>query len=85
MGYPDVPFGHRPARTGSVSSPTGVGLPMGVSMPAVPALRGRAAEGMLQAMVDPDDDTLERFVVWHYGCDTVRHERRNAVAIAFDG
>ncbi len=37
------------------------------------------------ALVDPDDDTLDRFVVWHYRYDAVRHERRNVVAIAFDG
>lgn len=37
------------------------------------------------ALVDSDDDTLDRFVVWHYGYDAVRHERRNVVVTAFDG
>ena len=37
------------------------------------------------ALVDSDDDTLDRFVVWHDGYDAVRHERRNVVAIVFHG
>ncbi|HET7386300.1 MAG TPA: hypothetical protein VFJ19_06495 [Nocardioidaceae bacterium] len=34
--------------------------------------------------VDPDDDTLERFVVRHYRYDASRHERRHVVVAAFD-
>lgn len=35
--------------------------------------------------VDANDDTLDRFVVWHYRFDAERHERRNVVVAAFDG
>jgi hypothetical protein len=36
------------------------------------------------AMVDPDDDTLTRFVAQHYRYDPERHERRNVCLAAFD-
>ena len=36
------------------------------------------------ATVDPDDDTIKRFIVQHYRHDPVRHERRNVVVAAFD-
>jgi hypothetical protein len=36
------------------------------------------------AVVDPDDDTLQRYVVLHYRYDEVRHERRDVVVAAFD-
>jgi hypothetical protein len=36
------------------------------------------------AVVDPDDDSIDRYVVWHYRYDAVRNERRNVVAAAFD-
>jgi hypothetical protein len=35
------------------------------------------------APVDPYDDTVERFVVFHYRFDPERHERRNVVVAAF--
>jgi hypothetical protein len=34
--------------------------------------------------VDPDDDTIRRYVVWHYRYDPARHERRQVVVSAFD-
>jgi hypothetical protein len=36
------------------------------------------------ARVDPDDDTLRRYVVRHYRYDPERHERRHVVVAAFD-
>jgi hypothetical protein len=36
------------------------------------------------AQVDPDDDDIVRFVVWHYRFDAERRERRNVVVAAFD-
>ena len=36
------------------------------------------------AAVDPDDDTVQRYVVWHYRYDPDRHERRQVVVGAFD-
>lgn len=36
------------------------------------------------AQVDPDDDSLDRYIVWHYAYDPARHERRNQVVAAFD-
>jgi hypothetical protein len=41
---------------------------------------------MLQpvARVDPDDDSICRWVVWHYRYDPDRRERRNVVVAAFD-
>ena len=36
------------------------------------------------AALDPDDDTVERYVVRHYRCDPDRHERRDVVVAAFD-
>lgn len=36
------------------------------------------------AEVDPDDDTIRRFVVMHYRYDPDRHERRNVIVAAFD-
>lgn len=34
--------------------------------------------------VDPDDDTILRFVLRHYRFDSERHERRHVVVAAFD-
>lgn len=36
------------------------------------------------AHVDPDDDAVGRFIVWHYKFDLDRHERWNVVVDAFD-
>ncbi len=36
------------------------------------------------ASVDPDDDSIERFVVRRYAYDASRHERRHQVVAAFD-
>ena len=36
------------------------------------------------ATVDPDDDSIERWVVHHYRYDPARRERRNVVIGAFD-
>src|SRR5437016_3404916 len=34
--------------------------------------------------VDPEDDTIERYVVFHYRYDSNRRERRNMIEAAFD-
>jgi hypothetical protein len=34
--------------------------------------------------VDPEDDTLTRFVIWHFRYDPDRHERRNVLVTAYD-
>jgi hypothetical protein len=34
--------------------------------------------------VDPDDDTIRRYVVRHYRYDPDRHERRHVIVAAFD-
>jgi hypothetical protein len=36
------------------------------------------------AEVDPDDDSIRRFIVRHYRYDPDRHERRHVVVAAFD-
>jgi hypothetical protein len=36
------------------------------------------------AVVNPDDDTVRRYVVLHYRYDPDRHERRHLVVAAFD-
>jgi len=36
------------------------------------------------ARVDPDDDSLRRYIVRHYRYDPERHERRHVVVAAFD-
>jgi hypothetical protein len=36
------------------------------------------------ATVDPDDDSIRRFVALHYRYDPARHERRDVVVAAFD-
>lgn len=36
------------------------------------------------ARVDPEDDTIERFIVRHYRYDPDRRERRHVVVAAFD-
>lgn len=36
------------------------------------------------AQVDPEDDSIRRFVVQHYRYDPERHERRHVVVAAFD-
>ncbi len=35
--------------------------------------------------MDPDDDSIERFIVCHYRYDPQRRERRHVVVAAFDG
>jgi hypothetical protein len=34
--------------------------------------------------VDPDNDAIRRYVVYHYRYDSKRHERRNVAVAAFD-
>ena len=34
--------------------------------------------------VDPDDDSLMRYVIWHYHFDVARRERRNVTVAAYD-
>lgn len=34
--------------------------------------------------VDPDDDQIDRWIVWHYRFDAVRRERRNVTVAAYD-
>jgi hypothetical protein len=67
----------RPERQG-ILRPTGVGADL--------PLRSRRALGqtLLVAEVDPDDDTINRFIVWWYRFDPARHERRNTTVAAFD-
>lgn len=36
------------------------------------------------AQVDPEDDTINRFIVRHYRYDPQRHERRHVVVAAFN-
>jgi hypothetical protein len=36
------------------------------------------------AAVDPDDDSIQRWVVWHFRYDPERKQRRNVVVAAFD-
>jgi hypothetical protein len=36
------------------------------------------------AQVDPEDDTIRRFIVRHYAFDPERHERRHITVAAFD-
>ncbi len=36
------------------------------------------------AEVDVEDDSIRRYVLWHYRYDPQRHERRNVVVAAFD-
>jgi hypothetical protein len=36
------------------------------------------------ATVDPDDDSIARWVVWHFRYDPDRGQRRNVVVAAFD-
>jgi len=36
------------------------------------------------AVVDPGDDSLNRYVLYHYRSDPDRNERRNVVVIAYD-
>ncbi len=38
----------------------------------------------LVARVDPENDTIRRFIVLHYRYDPARRERRNLVLAAFD-
>jgi hypothetical protein len=35
-------------------------------------------------VVDPNDDSRERFVIWHYRYDPTRREHRNVTVAAFD-
>src|SRR4051794_2594395 len=34
--------------------------------------------------VDPEDDTVTRFVIWHFRYDPDRRERRNVLVTAYD-
>jgi hypothetical protein len=34
--------------------------------------------------VEPDDDDVQRYIVYHYRYDDERHERRNVVVAAYD-
>ncbi len=36
------------------------------------------------ALVDPEDDSATRYVVWHYRYDPDRRERRNVTIAAYD-
>src|SRR5215472_2304443 len=45
---------------------------------------GAGARLAVVARVDPDDDSLRRYIVYHYRYDPERHERRNVVVAAFD-
>jgi hypothetical protein len=36
------------------------------------------------AEVDPDDDSVDRYIVRHYAYDPARHERRHQTIVAFD-
>ena len=36
------------------------------------------------ALVDPEDDSITRFVVMHYRYDADRHERRHVIVAAYD-
>ena len=36
------------------------------------------------AQVNPDDDDIERFIVYRYTYDPARHERRHVIVVAFD-
>jgi len=38
----------------------------------------------LVAEVNPDDDSIDRWVLWHYRYDLDRRQRRNVVIAAFD-
>jgi len=38
----------------------------------------------MMARVDPDDDSVRRYVLWHYRFDDRRNERRNVASAAFD-
>jgi hypothetical protein len=42
------------------------------------------AYGWFVARVDPEDDSIERFIVRHYRYDPQRRERRHVVVAAFD-
>jgi hypothetical protein len=39
---------------------------------------------LAMAFVDPDDDDIERWVVWHFRYDPAHGQRRNVVVAAFD-
>lgn len=39
---------------------------------------------MIVAEVDPEDDSIGRYVVRHYAYDPARHERRHQTTVAFD-
>jgi hypothetical protein len=43
-----------------------------------------AAYGWFMAQVDPEDDSIQRFIVRHYRYDPERRERRHVVIAAFD-
>lgn len=38
----------------------------------------------LVSTVDPDDDSLHRYIVWHFRLDPERSQRRNVVVAAYD-
>lgn len=47
-------------------------------------MQNHAAYSWPVARVDPEDDTIWRFIAWHYRYDPQRRERRNVVVAAFD-
>ena len=44
----------------------------------------RRAYGWFMAQVDPEDDSILRFIVRHYRYDSQRRERRHVIVAAFD-
>jgi hypothetical protein len=46
--------------------------------------RNAAVEGSAVGSVDHEDDSIRRWVIYHYRFDPERHERRNVVVAAFD-
>jgi hypothetical protein len=38
----------------------------------------------LDSNIDPNDDSIDRWLVWHYRYDPERRERRNIVIACFD-
>jgi hypothetical protein len=46
--------------------------------------RNAAVEGSAVGSVDHEDDSIRRWVIYHYRFDPERNERRNVVVAAFD-
>ena len=47
-------------------------------------LRGNLFIPNYDANIDPNDDSIDRWLVWHYRYDPERRERRNVVIACFD-